>query len=138
MKTNRFSESFANADGVQGCVYIVQHTVYAAGFRSTSGSLAHFAVPNRGQHVQLGIKTARHAVHCDTGEKGVRTVGFLLVFLCVKANVECRFHNSLFKLQNYCNSLKMSSMQASQIATGLRQFRTICTPFPFLFVGGTS
>ncbi len=27
-------------------------------------------------------------------------------------------------------------MQASQIATGLRQFRTICTPFPFLFVGG--
>jgi len=29
----------------------------------------------------------------------------------------------------------MSSMQASQIATGLRQFRTICTPFPFLFVG---
>ena len=26
-------------------------------------------------------------------------------------------------------------MQASQIATGLRQFRTICTPFPFLFVG---
>lgn len=123
---------------VQGCVYIVQHTVYAAGFRSTSGSLAHFAVPNRGQHVQLGIKTARHAVHCDTGEKGVRTVGFLLVFLCVKANVECRFHNSLFKLQNYCNSLKMSSMQASQIATGLRQFRTICTPFPFLFVGGTS
>ena len=45
-----------------------------------------------------------------------------------KANVECRFHNSLFKLQNYCNSLKMSSMQASQITTGLRQFRTICTP----------
>lgn len=128
----------ASDNAVQGCVYIVQHTVYAAGFRSTSGSLAHFAVPNRGQHVQLGIKTARHAVHCDTGEKGVRTVGFLLVFLCVKANVECRFHNSLFKLQNYCNSLKMSSMQASQIATGLRQFRTICTPFPFLFVGGTS
>lgn len=27
-------------------------------------------------------------------------------------------------------------MQASQITTGLRQFRTICTPFPFLFVGG--
>ncbi len=47
----------------------------------------------------------------------------LLVFLCVKANVECRFHNSLFKLQNYCNSLKMSSMQTSQIATRLRQFR---------------
>lgn len=135
---NNVTDDEAEDIGVQGCVYIVQHTVYAAGFRSTSGSLAHFAVPNRGQHVQLGIKTARHAVHCDTGEKGVRTVGFLLVFLCVKANVECRFHNSLFKLQNYCNSLKMSSMQASQIATGLRQFRTICTPFPFLFVGGTS
>lgn len=27
-------------------------------------------------------------------------------------------------------------MQASQIETGLRQFRTICTPFQFLFVGG--
>ena len=82
-------------NGVQRCVYIIQHTVYAAGFRSTSGSLAHFTVPNRGQHVQLGIKTARHTVHCNTGENGVRTVGFLLVFLCVKANVECRFHNSL-------------------------------------------
>lgn len=125
-------------NGVQGCVYIIQHTVYAAGFRSTSGSLAHFTVPNRVWHVQLGVKTARHAVHCDTGEKRVRPVGFLLVFLCVKANVECRFHNSLFKLQNYCNSLRMSSMQASQIATGFRQFRTICTTFPFLFVGGAS
>ena len=82
-------------NGVQRCVNIIQHTVYAAGFRTTSGSLAHFTVPNRGLHVQLGVKTACHAVHCDTGENGVRTVGFLLVFLCVKANVECRFHNSL-------------------------------------------
>jgi len=48
------------------------------------------------------------------------------------------FITHFFKLQNYCKSLKMSSMQADQIATGLRQFRTICTPLPILFVGGTS
>lgn len=46
--------------------------------------------------------------------------------------------NDIFKVENYCNYIKMSSMQTSQITTGLRQFRTICTPFPFLFVGGTS
>ena len=43
-------------NGVQRCVYIIQHTVYAAGFRSTSGSLAHFTVPNKVRHVQLSIK----------------------------------------------------------------------------------
>ena len=43
-------------NGVQRCVYIIQHTVYAAGFRSTSGSLTHFTVPNKVRHVQLSIK----------------------------------------------------------------------------------